>query len=194
MKSWRLVDAAISSIAQHASPKFITHSEYRRPQLRMNLTGCGRSTLSTRPTLFHPLEDLLLPGIEQADGEDADEDDHLDENGSLGPQLLELDRPGEEEDAFDVEDHEQEGKEVVADVRVAPSLADRVDAALVRGEFLGARLAGPHEAVSQESDCYEPSPDRGQGTQCRVLPVVAHAVLRTVSEARRCRPIGPTRS
>ena len=29
----------MNSIAQHARPKLMTHSEYRRPQLRMNFTG-----------------------------------------------------------------------------------------------------------------------------------------------------------
>src|SRR6266704_2845001 len=50
MKSCFDVDVAISSIAQQASPKFMTHSEYFRPQLRMNFTGCGMGTLSIRPT------------------------------------------------------------------------------------------------------------------------------------------------
>ena len=29
----------MNSIEQHARPKLKTHREYRRPQLRMNLTG-----------------------------------------------------------------------------------------------------------------------------------------------------------
>ena len=49
MKSCFDVEAAMNSIAQHASPKFITHSEYRRPQFRMNLTGCGMGTDSIKP-------------------------------------------------------------------------------------------------------------------------------------------------
>src|SRR5919198_3233877 len=50
MKSCLDVDVAMSSMAQQASPKFMTHSEYLRPQLRMNLTGWGISTWSIRPT------------------------------------------------------------------------------------------------------------------------------------------------
>src|SRR5918994_5806512 len=39
MKSCRLIDVAMNSIAQQASPKLKTHSEYRRPQLRTNRIG-----------------------------------------------------------------------------------------------------------------------------------------------------------
>ena len=45
--------------------------------------------------------------------------------------------PREEEDALDVEDDEQERVDVVADLRLAPALADRVHAALVGGELAG---------------------------------------------------------
>ena len=55
MKSCFEVDAAISSIAQHASPKFMTHSEYCRPQLRRNLTGWGIGhPVAIRPTSAPP--------------------------------------------------------------------------------------------------------------------------------------------
>src|SRR5437588_5721673 len=49
MKSCLEVDAAMNSMAQHARPKFITQSEYRRPQFRMNFTGWGMGTESIRP-------------------------------------------------------------------------------------------------------------------------------------------------
>src|SRR5438105_8951624 len=81
MKSWRLVDAAISSIAQHARPKFMTQSEYFRPQFKTNFAGWGKLTLSVRPMAslppLQPLENLLLPCVEEAYGQDDDEDDHL---------------------------------------------------------------------------------------------------------------------
>src|SRR5438552_2926969 len=50
MKSCLDVEVAMSSIAQQARPKFITHNEYLRPQFRMNLTGWGMGTLSIKPT------------------------------------------------------------------------------------------------------------------------------------------------
>src|SRR4051812_3009654 len=42
MKSCRPIEVAMNSIAQQASPKLNTHSEYRRPQLRMNRIGSPR--------------------------------------------------------------------------------------------------------------------------------------------------------
>src|SRR5438132_13088860 len=104
MKSWRLVDAAISSIAQQARPKFITQRLYFRPQFRMNLAGCGKLTLSVRPMpslpLLQPLENLLLPCVEEADGQDDDEDDHLGHDDPRPCELLEDGCEGEEEHAF----------------------------------------------------------------------------------------------
>ena len=44
MMSWRgIIDAAIS-IAQQARPNCSVHSEYFRPQFRVNLSGFGSST------------------------------------------------------------------------------------------------------------------------------------------------------
>src|ERR671919_3204508 len=56
MKSCFEVEVAMSSIAQQASPKFITHSEYFRPQFRMNLIGLmfGSGVRSIRPTSAPP--------------------------------------------------------------------------------------------------------------------------------------------
>src|SRR5919109_4882065 len=57
MKSCFEVEVAISSMAQQARPKFMTHREYRRPQLRMNLTGWtfGSGVRSViRPTAAPP--------------------------------------------------------------------------------------------------------------------------------------------
>src|ERR671936_898179 len=39
MKSCRPIDVAMNSMAQQASPKLKTHSEYRRPQFRTNRMG-----------------------------------------------------------------------------------------------------------------------------------------------------------
>ena len=40
----------MNSMAQQASPKFITHREYLRPQFSRNLTGWGMLTCSIKPT------------------------------------------------------------------------------------------------------------------------------------------------
>src|ERR1051325_1994364 len=49
MKSWRPIEVAMNSIAQHANPKLNTHREYRRPQLSTNRIGSpstpGRSAM-----------------------------------------------------------------------------------------------------------------------------------------------------
>src|SRR5438093_9187969 len=107
MKSCLDVDVAMSSMAQHARPKFITHSEYFRPQFRMNLTGWGISTWSRMLTgTSRPLEHLLAIRVEQAERQDEHEDRHL--HHRLVPEALEDRGPREQEDAFHVEDHEQE--------------------------------------------------------------------------------------
>src|SRR6266511_839198 len=140
MKSCFEVEVAISSIAQHANPKFITHSEYFRPQFRMNLTGCGTGTLSRMLTWLSsslvsgPLEHPLSIGVQETQREDEHEDGHLD-NGLVG-EALEDRRPREQEDALDVEDHEQERVDVIPDLGLAPALPNRVDPALVGGELL----------------------------------------------------------
>src|SRR6185295_4691584 len=57
MKSFLAVEAAMNSIAQQASPKFMTHKEYRRPQFSRNLTGwiLGSGVFSViRPTSGPP--------------------------------------------------------------------------------------------------------------------------------------------
>src|SRR5919106_4435484 len=122
MKSCLDVEVAISSMAQHARPKFITQSEYLRPQFRMNLTGWGIWTLSSRLTCSpfgalspsRPLEHLLPVGVQEPERQDEYEDGHL--HHRLHAQALEDDGPGEQEHALHVEDDEQERIDVVADL------------------------------------------------------------------------------
>src|SRR3990170_4254083 len=66
----------------------------------------------------HPLQRLLPPGIDQTNGQDHDEDPYLHE--AVDGHLAEGHRPGIEEDGLHVEDHEQEGEEVVAEVEPHP--------------------------------------------------------------------------
>src|ERR1041384_7442782 len=94
---------AMNSMAQHAVPKGIGHSEFARDQLTRKssrvatqgslpaflTTGCG--CVTTGPS-FHsgfarrarlarsiPLERSLLPDVDEPDEKDEHEDDHLDE-------------------------------------------------------------------------------------------------------------------
>src|SRR3977135_1207451 len=93
---------AMNSIEQQASPNWNIHSEYFRLQLSKNDTDLGSLTRWTRsrpsPSMvtLQPLQYLLAPGVRQAQGKNADEDDHLDEGA--GAELVEDDCPGEEED------------------------------------------------------------------------------------------------
>src|SRR5438093_11701132 len=92
MKSCLDVEVAMSSIAQQARPKFITHSEYFRPQFKMNFAGCGKSTLSMRPIELpplHPLEDLLLPRIKEGGRKDGHKHDHLNDHDAGAREFLE---------------------------------------------------------------------------------------------------------
>src|SRR5436309_15933472 len=126
---------AMNSMEQQASPNWNIHSEYFRLQLSKNDTDLGSLTRWTRsrpsPSMvtLQPLQYLLAPGVGQAQGKDADEDDHLDEGG--GADLVEDHRPGEEEDRLDVEDDEEQPEEVVPDLGLRPAAAHRVDATLV---------------------------------------------------------------
>src|SRR2546421_10052613 len=132
---------AMNSMEQQASPNWNIQREYFLLQVRRNDTGLGSRTRWTRgppspsivpkatPVSLAPLQDLLPPGVGEAEGQDPDEDDHRDERP--GAPLQEDDGPREEEDRLHVEDDEQEAEQVVAHLRLRPPPADGVDAALV---------------------------------------------------------------
>jgi ATP-grasp domain, R2K clade family 3 len=82
-----------------------------------------------------PAEDAFAPGVQQAEREHADEDGHLHDRRAAEFRLGVDDRPREQEDALDGEQHVQECVEVVADLDLGPAGSDRVDAALVAVEF-----------------------------------------------------------
>src|SRR5687767_5080990 len=118
-------------MAQHASPHWYAQMEYLRLRLRSLVRGLGILPLSTSPIRSripwsHPPEHLLLPRVEEAEGEDDDEDRHL----HHAEPLVGLDPRGEGEDEhrLHVEHHEQQGEDVVADLALTPSGAHRVDA------------------------------------------------------------------
>src|SRR4029078_6993808 len=71
-----------------------------------------------------PIQCLLLPGVEEADDEDPDEDDHLAEPEPT--ELAEEHRPRKEEDHLDVEDHEEQGEDVEVRGVTAPGLPHRL--------------------------------------------------------------------
>jgi len=92
------------------------------------------SPLKSKPSL-RPIRAPLAPGVEETDRQHGDEDQHLHKARRAEP--AEGERPREQEDRFDVEDQEQQGEDVVAHRERMPGVADRLDAALVGGVFLG---------------------------------------------------------
>src|SRR5262245_43088115 len=114
--------AAPISMAQQASPHWYTQREYLREMFSRAVRGLGDLPLSMRPISgpgwgcgSDPTQDLLAPGVEQAQGQHCDEDGHLDDaEGAVG---LEAGGPREDEHGFDVEHHEEEGEDVVPDLR-----------------------------------------------------------------------------
>src|SRR6478736_3125328 len=130
------------------------------------VNGLGIRPRSTIPMRrLHPPEDALLPGVDQAEQQHADEHAHLDETEA--GVALELRGPGEDEHGLDVEDHEHQGEHVVADLALRPALTDRVDAALVRDHLVGRGLDRPDQGGDTEQQPTEeqgdrPDPDDGE--------------------------------
>src|SRR5947209_15911513 len=86
------------------------------------------------PTLaLAPLERVLAPGVQQPQDEDRHEQQHLKE--AVDRKLPEGDRPGIEEDRLDIEHHEQQREDVVADVKLHPGGAFGLYAALISVEL-----------------------------------------------------------
>src|SRR6476660_7204124 len=120
-RSKRASMTAIISIAQQARPNCIGQIEERRAQLITESTVVVRTLsskrLSTRPIFFRfflsPVERLALPDVEIPDDQDDEEDQHLDQSEKA--QLVEKDRPGEQEKRLDVEHDEEYGDQEGAD-------------------------------------------------------------------------------
>src|SRR3954453_19398155 len=72
--------AAPISMAQHARPHWYTQREYLRAVLSNLVSGWGTLPLSTRPIALDPAQDTFTPRVKESEGEDHDEDEHLDES------------------------------------------------------------------------------------------------------------------
>src|SRR5688572_18212714 len=108
--------------------------EYLRLRLRSLVSGFGTLPLSTSPIRAtaprsDPSEHLLLPGVEEAEGEDDDEDRHLDD--AEPPVGLGARGEREDEHRLHVEHDEEEGEDVVADLALTPAGPHRIHAGLV---------------------------------------------------------------
>src|SRR5205823_275182 len=100
------------------------------------------------PSRLHPPQHPLAPGVEQAQRQDGDEDDHLDQPEDL--QGLEPDGPGEDEHRLDVEHDEQQREDVVADLALRPARPDGVDPALVVEVLLRLGPGGTQQAPDSQ--------------------------------------------
>ena len=101
MKSWRAIDAAMNSIAQQARPKLNTQRRVAaapvedhlasargaRPRAaRAGSVGIGSGRSASAPSPRHdPPQQPAARGVQQADGEEAEEDEHLDERRRAEP-------------------------------------------------------------------------------------------------------------
>src|SRR5690606_15181575 len=97
--------------------------------------GCLRHSQGCGPPGSLPFERSLLPHVNEADQQHADEDAHLDQ--AEHAEFAEHGRPRHDEDDFQVEDDELDGDEVVADVELHPRIFERGEAAFVGRELLG---------------------------------------------------------
>ena len=143
-------------MAQQARPHWYTQREYLRLTLSSAVSGFGSLPFSTSPMSSSlpcssdPTQQSLAPGVEEAQSEDEDEDGHLDEaEHAVG---LESGGPREDEHCLHVEEHEHEGEHVVPDVRLAPAVALRVDAALVVHDLLDGGSLRAEQAAEPDED------------------------------------------
>src|SRR3954471_4684487 len=94
---------------------------------------CGEPATPARKS--GPGQDLLTPGVEDAQREHRDEDRHLDDRARSETRPVEHDGPREEKNGFYGEKHIKVRIYVVTDLRLSPVAAHRIDAALIRDEL-----------------------------------------------------------
>ncbi len=108
-----------------------------------------------------PIQGTLFPLVGEAHDQDGQEDDDGDETGH--PDLVQRDRPREEECDFQIEKNEEDGDEVVAHVELHARIFESLEATLVGG-ILG--RVGPVRAqhVAQDQG-HHPHSDADQDEQ-----------------------------
>src|SRR6267378_7321205 len=88
-----------------------------------------------------PFEGSLLPLVDEAHHEDAEEDQHRDV--AEPADVLQHDRPREEEGDLEVEEDEEDRHEVVAHVELHARILEGLEAALVGRELLAVGVLDP---------------------------------------------------
>ena len=84
--------------------------------------------------ILRPLERTFFMCVEEADEQDEEEDKDL--NEGRPSHLPDHDGPGIEKYQFYIEDEEDQGEEVVADVELDPGLSGGLDATFISLSFL----------------------------------------------------------
>src|SRR3954452_7485257 len=100
-----------------------------------------------------PTKNAFTPRVKESEGEDHDEDAHLDEAEHVVD--LEAHGPREDEDGLDVEQHEQHREDVVADLTLRPTGPDRVDTGLVGRVLVGLGPGRADEAAETENSGHQ---------------------------------------
>src|ERR1044071_107525 len=95
--------------------------------------GAGATTVIGPIRLLIPFERPLPPLIYEADGQHAKEDHHRPE--AVDADLLERDRPREQEAHLKVEDDEKNGDEIKPDVELHAGVIEGREAALIGRQF-----------------------------------------------------------
>src|SRR5690606_1037544 len=101
------------------------------------------ATAGPPPPWSVPLERSLLPDVEEADDQYADEDQHLDEPEQ--PQLAERHAPGNQEHRLEVENDEQDRDDVELDREALARVPERHHPGLVRRLLRRRRPEGAEE-------------------------------------------------
>src|SRR4051812_26324991 len=131
--------------------------------------------MSSHPMWSYPTEHALAPRVHEAKEQNEHEDPHLDEPEA--GVAFELRRPREDEHGLDVEDDEQQREDVVPDLALRPTFADRIDATLVGRQLLRGRFVRPHECRDAEQ---RPRQNEGDGPEPDDREVVAQEVRHRV--------------
>src|SRR3954471_8819742 len=82
-----------------------------------------------------PGQDLLAPGVQDAQREHRDKDSHLYDGGHAETRKVENHRPGEEKNGLDRKKYIKVSIDVISDLRLSPVAAHRIDTALVRDQL-----------------------------------------------------------
>src|SRR3954462_6383752 len=80
-----------------------------------------------------PVQRTLLNNPNVSDDQNAEKYQHF--RQTKQSELPIYDRPGKQEDGLDIENHEQNGDDVVANRITLPRIGIRIDAALIRHQF-----------------------------------------------------------